>query len=254
MDKLLVISQKKMVALIEERGRQYAEKLNSEYAQEILDNQADMATLQNQINPHFLYNSLECIRGQALLYDVPEIADTTQALSKFFRYSINTKSNIVTLKDELENVKNYMKIQQYRFKERFNLDIFHEEADKEVLSALLPKLTLQPIVENAIAHGFIEKTSECNIGIYIIMNARHITIQIVDNGKGMTAAQLKTLYQQLNNPTKMNNRRSEKHNGIAMDNVNRRLKLLFGEEYGMIISSVEDMGTTVEIHVPLRLA
>ena len=252
MKKYRWVSEERLEALIEERGRKYAEKLNQDYEREILKRQVYMAALQNQINPHFLYNSLECIRGQALLYDVPEIADTTQALSKFFRYSINTKSDVVTLREELDNVRDYMKIQQYRFKERFYLTISYDESEEEILQSVLPKLTLQPIVENALVHGFSNKTKHNNIVIEVKVTRLHLSITVSDDGKGMDEETLKVLNQKLLRPPELEEIAEGRHHGIAMGNVNRRLKLFFGEEYGMNVSSAEGMGTDVEIYIPIQ--
>lgn len=251
--KYKIISEEKLERLIEKKAQEYVERINESYEREILKRKMDMKALQNQINPHFLYNSLECIRGQAMLYDVPEIADTAQALSKFFRYSINTKSDTVTLKEELDNVEDYMKIQQYRFRDRFFLQVVCEESDRKVLMAVLPKLTLQPIVENAIMHGFADKLKDNRISVRIIMTAKHVNIIVADNGKGMDAETLQRLNYKLNHPQKLEEVMKGNHSGIGLDNVNRRIRFFFGEEYGLTVRSVMDMGTDVEIHIPLTV-
>ena len=251
--KYRIISEERLENLIEKKAQEYAERINESYEREILKRQMDMAALQNQINPHFLYNSLECIRGQAMLYDVPKIADTAQALSKFFRYSINTKSDTVTLKEELDNVEDYMKIQQYRFRDRFFLKVACEEADKQVLMTVLPKLTLQPIVENAIMHGFADKLKNNYISVNIMMTEKHVNIVVSDNGKGMDTETLQKLNYKLNHPQKLEETMQGNHSGIALSNVNRRIRLFFGEEYGLTVQSVANMGTDVEIHIPLAV-
>lgn len=252
MKKYRIISEKKIEELIQERICNYVKDMNRDYEREILMKQANIATLQGQINPHFLYNSLECIRGQALIQGAAEIADTTQALSKFFRYSISSKSDVVTLKEELDNVINYMKIQQYRFKDRFNLAIKYDKDEERILNAQLPKLTLQPIVENAIEHGFEQKSSDAMIKIEIIDTKKNLNIIVSDNGRGMNVETLNSLLGEMEN--ERSDKSSEKegtHIGIAMNNVNRRIKLFYGEEYGLFITSIENIGTDVEIHIPL---
>ena len=122
----------------------------------MLVKQAELNALQNQINPHFLYNTLECIRGKAMVQGAEQIANMTEALSAFFRYSISIQENLVTLEQELQNTKNYFLIQKYRFGNRFHLRIFLVE-ESEAGEYLMPKMTLQPIVENAIFHG-LEKS------------------------------------------------------------------------------------------------
>ena len=160
MKNIVIMTRSHLNELIEQNLQDYEKKQEENQEREILSRQINVATLQGQINPHFLYNVLECIRGQALMYQVPEIADITEALSKFFRYSINTKSNVVTIREELENVRNYMKIQQFRFKNRLSLETVYDKEDEEVFSGMIPKLSLQPIVENAIEHGFAHKSED----------------------------------------------------------------------------------------------
>ncbi len=158
-----------------------------------LERQIEIAMLQAQINPHFLYNTLECIRGQALAAGETDIADTTQALSRLFRYSISMRNDAVPLRDELDNVRNYMKIQQYRFRDRFTLEIRYDEGEPELLDGILPKLTLQPIVENAVVHGFKQKAGNARIAIEIVGTRRHLNILVSDNGQGMNAEMLERL-------------------------------------------------------------
>ena len=122
---------------------------------QILDKQTELTALQSQINPHFLYNTLESIRGQALLDDNMEIAKMVEALAAFFRYSISRhQSNLVTLRDELANIQNYMLIQRYRFNNRFSLEVIIDEEDEAAYDYLIPRLIIQPVIENAIFHGF----------------------------------------------------------------------------------------------------
>ena len=158
MKKIHILTDEKLQQLIEERGRQIEEEKSRKLQEEVIEKEALLSSLQSQINPHFLYNALEGIRGQALLEGSDVIADIARALAGFFRYSISSRDNIATLHEELKNMKDYLKIQQFRFGNRFHIDIEYEENDYEVMQAVLPKMTLQPIVENAIAHGF-EKTT-----------------------------------------------------------------------------------------------
>ncbi len=252
MKKIRIMTQEQLDRLVEREVKDYAEKINHDYERKILSKQIDMATLQGQINPHFLYNVLECIRGQASLYDVPEIADTTEALSKFFRYSINTKSDTVTIQEELENVKNYMRIQQFRFKNRFSLEIVYDEADEDILYAQIPKLCLQPIVENSIVHGFAHNAEDNRIRIEIIHTKKHVSIQVSDNGCGMNQKELEALKERVYGSSGPRQETGSAHSGIALFNVNRRLQLYFGEEYGIVITSIEKMGTDFEIHIPYK--
>lgn len=243
-----ILSEKRLEQMIEERTAQRLEEENASYEKEILLKQANLATLQSQINPHFLYNTLECIRGMALLEEKEEIADIVWSLSRFFRYSISGKSNIVTLQDELDNVCHYARIQNYRFRNRF---AFHIEEDAALMGTMLPKLTLQPVVENAILHGLQNTLEGGAVQIRIRKIGSDVSIVISDNGCGMTPDQLAALsYRVLHGETEKGD--EGQHTGIGMHNVDRRLKLYFGPEYGVTIYSCEHMGTDVELRVPYR--
>jgi two-component system sensor histidine kinase YesM len=229
--------------------------VNRQYSAEILKNQAEFSALQSQINPHFLYNTLESIRGQALDEGVEEIAEMTEALATFFRYSISKKGDLVTLEDEFNNVENYFIIQQYRFENKFNFSIKYDEADKDILNYMLPKLTIQPIVENSIFHGLETKVGKGNISIRVTTTAKRLIISISDDGVGIDKAALDILnynmHHCLNQSQVKEQSMSQRHTGIAVVNVNMRIKLLFGDEYGITISSTKGLGTDVEIILAL---
>lgn len=219
-----------------------------EYEATLLQKQAEFSELQSQINPHFLYNTLETIRSEALLSDADEIANMTEALASFFRYSIGRKHSLVTLEDELENVETYFKIQRFRFEDRFSLKIEIDDTNEEILSYKLPRLTIQPIVENAIGHGLERLLKQGIVTISIHSTQKFLIISIRDNGVGMTDDELQRLRKSINNPVPST--RNTGHNGIALANVDQRIKLVFGEYYGLSISSTLDVGTTVEILLP----
>lgn len=214
--------------------------------------QAEFLALQNQINPHFLYNTLDAIRGDALCIGAENIADITEALSTFFRYTITDTKNLVTLQQELDNVDNYFKIQKYRFGEKLSLTVNMKDDEETLMQMRCPKLFLQPIVENAIFHG-IEKKSEngqISIDIEIVDDTLHVDIS--DNGMGMEEQKLLQLNEQLRRASVgyIMEDDKRKKGGIALKNVCRRIKLLFGEDYGLHVSSIIDLGTKVEIVLP----
>ena len=247
------MTQDQLDQIIKQEVENYSKKRHEDYELTLLSKQIEMATLQGQINPHFLYNVLECIRGQALLCDVPQIADTAEALSKFFRYSINIKRDIVTIKEELENIRNYIKIQQFRFSNRFSLDLIYDQTDIDILLGQIPKLSLQPIIENAIEHGFAQRSSDNCICIEIIHTKKHLNIRISDNGCGMNQEKLNKLKETIYAAEMPAQGKSSSNNGIALYNVNRRIQLYFGQEYGLSVSSIENLGTDFEIYIPLKL-
>lgn len=233
--------------------KRYAAQKTRQNLAQILDKQMELTALQSQINPHFLYNTLDTIRGQALIDGNKEIARMVEALSSFFRYSISRKGNLVTLRDELANINNYMLIQRYRFNNRFSLEIIIDEEDKVAYDYLIPRLIVQPVVENAIFHGLEEKLEGGKVTIEVIVTEKNLILMISDNGKGMERKALNALNERIcsNNrgleDTMTGNQRST---GIALPNIHRRIQLLFGEEYGVHVYSTIGQGTDVEIVIP----
>ena len=238
---------------IEERINSLVEELlNSmerEHKEALLRQQFQYAELQNQINPHFLYNTLETIRGQAIIDDNYKIADMTETLAKYFRYNISKNKDDVTVEQELENIKNYIHIQQYRFQDRFRYQVYAHVPQEDYAFCLIPKMTLQPIVENAIFHGIEQKIEPGNIIIHIDANHDKLMITVTDDGIGINAEKLKELNNKLAQKDSLASSKNEKH-GIAMVNVHNRLQMLYGEDYGLEIRSTEGFGTEVEMTFP----
>mgnify|MGYP003377855297 FL=1 len=231
----------------------YAALKTKKNTAQIFDKQTELTALQSQINPHFLYNTLECIRGQALLDDNIEIAKMVEALSSFFRYSISKKGNLVTLRDELANIENYMLIQRYRFNNRFSMEIIIDEEDEAAYDFLVPRLIIQPVIENAIFHGLEERMEDGIVSIEVIVTDLDMIITISDNGKGIDCEELEELNNRINaNDMELDdkNKSNQINTGIALPNINRRIRLLFGKEYGVNLYSTLGKGTDVEIIIP----
>jgi two-component system sensor histidine kinase YesM len=195
--------------------------------------------LQAQINPHFLYNTLDSIKWLAALQNANNISDLTTALINLLKYNISVKSALVSLEDEIRSLHNYIVVQKFRygdtFEVRFNLD--PETVDCEVLHFMM-----QPIVENAIIHGFedIEHTGLIKITSKIVND--DLIILIADNGIGIEPSKIEEFQ---NSP-------ADKFNGIGMMNIHSRIQLHYGKAYGLSISSEQGEGTTVEIRLPNR--
>lgn len=221
------------------------------YSATMLDKQAQIGALQSQINPHFLYNTLESIRGEALSQDCDGIASMVKALASFFRYSISRKENIVTLQDELNNIKNYFLIQAYRFDNKFDLNIILEDQDEELLGCYMPKLTIQPIVENAIFHGLETKAGKGCVTIRINSTEERFVIMISDDGIGIEEEILRKLKLKLDQGEIETDNSKKAGTGIALSNVNQRIKIIFGQEYGMQIYSTKGLGTDIEMIMPI---
>lgn len=212
--------------------------------------QAQYLALQNQINPHFLYNTLEGIRGEAVAKGMDNIAEMTEALATFFRYTISNLDHLVTVEDELANIESYYTIQQFRFGERLSLRIEYEQEEGDrILNLKIPKLILQPIVENSIYHGIERKYGKGTLVIHFDITAKYMMIRISDDGVGIEKNKLKSLNERL--MSICTESMEERSGGIAIVNVNNRIKLLFGEEYGVVIYSTPGLGTDVEITLPV---
>lgn len=240
---------------IREAMERYAAFRTRENSAQIFNKQTELTALQSQINPHFLYNTLECIRGQALMDDNLEIARMVEALGAFFRYSISRKGNLVTLKDELDNIDNYMLIQRYRFGNRFPMEVIIDEEDEEAYNCLIPRLIIQPIVENAIFHGLEERLEGGRVTIEVIVTEKTLIITVSDNGKGISREQLNKLNAKIRsrdtNPED-GEAGNQRNTGIALPNIHKRIQLLFGEEYGVDIYSTPGQGTDVEVTIPVN--
>jgi two-component system sensor histidine kinase YesM len=214
---------------------------------EVSKRQAQYRALQNQINPHFLYNTLESIRSEALMSGLNSVAVMCESLANYFRYTISNLNDIVTLEEELKNIQTYFFIQKYRFGDRLQLVIECEEKDKDIImECQIPKLTLQPIVENAIIHGIEQKIGAGIVTIRMMLTDRRLIINVIDNGVGMSEQTIEKINRQMND----NNVRSKGKGGIAIANVNNRIKLLFGELFGVTVYSTQGVGTEVEITLP----
>ncbi len=212
---------------------------------------AEYRALQNQINPHFLYNTLEAIRSDALCEGSDNIANITESLATFFRYTISNVNSMVTLEAEINNSENYFAIQNFRFGDKINLKINLDDEDMSILEYEIPKLTLQPIIENAIIHGLEHKVGRGTIEIDITATEDRLIIKITDDGVGMEENVLSSINERLHEISgeglKQNN---PQKGGIALINVNNRIKLQFGEKYGLRIYSIKDFGTRVEVTLP----
>lgn len=226
---------------------------------ETSNKQAEYLALQNQIHPHFLYNTLEAMRGDALVRGMESLANVAAALSAFFRYTISDMHFLVTVEEELENINNYFLVQQYRFGDSLKLEINFLDDEEQIRRLRIPKLTLQPIVENSVYHGLETQENHGAISITFDQTENHLFISIKDSGKGISEKKLRELNDSLNEtPFKSMekhyiSRKTERktgHTGIALKNVSQRIKLLFGEEYGLYIFSTLGVGTNVKITIP----
>ncbi len=223
------------------------------YQTEIEAKQIVLSTLQKQINPHFLYNTLDCIRGEALIRGQDELADIIGVLSSFFRYSISHKGNIVTVYDEIQNVRNYYKIQQFRFAALEPLEISCTESIESIYDVLIPKMTLQPLVENAIHHGLSAKLDSGHIALTFEKLGNDLIICCTDNGVGIEPERLNAINDFIKSEPDGSLDAPAAGTGIGLRNVSRRISLLFGKPYGITVYSFLGKGTSIQVRIPRKL-
>jgi two-component system sensor histidine kinase YesM len=220
--------------------------INKVYNIKLKQKEAELNSLQNQINPHFLYNTLESIRGAALYHGIHEIAAMSKALSLLFRYSISDRV-LVSIKEEIQHLDNYMSIQNFRYENKFDL-IY--SISPELYNYKILKLTLQPLIENSIKHGLEMKLGKGLIKVEILGMDKNIKIQISDDGLGIMPKKVEELNRSLSrNEFLAANESDRAGTGIGVRNVNSRIKLYFGEQYGLKFRDAL-VGTTVEITLP----
>ena len=209
------------------------------YELELLNQQSSLLALQNQVNPHFLFNTLECIRSISLVYNCKEISTITVSLSKIYRYSAQGNTN-VTLREELDIIKEYMNIINIRFPDKIDIRYNVEE---KLLDKPFYKMILQPLVENAVKHGLEKKADKGLLEITSYCQGEYAYIAILDNGCGMTAEKLEQVRNMITSDNAENTH-------IGLNNVNKRLNLHYGKEYGLTIDSTENVGTKVTVKIP----
>lgn len=221
----------------------------SDAEQELIRLKAEYSILQNQINPHFLYNTLDSIRSEALLNNQMEIAEMLERLSKFFRYCISSREQLVKISEELQNVENYYYIQKFRFEEKLVVKISVE--DDKINDFYIPKLTIQPLIENAIIHGLEGKVGNGTVSIILKYTEKNVYIWVEDDGIGMSEEELNLLNRKIRGEAEKIWDGKKRKGGIALYNVNTRFRLCFGQEYGINVHSVQGEGTDVEVVLPI---
>ena len=231
-----------MIAIsIDEMSESLQYNINKNYVAEVKQKQAEINALQSQIKPHFLYNTLEVIRMSALSSKNKEVAQMIYNLASMFRYSTYNNGSLVSIRDEIKHSKMYLSLCATRYKGMLDYSI---HVDDKYLDYLVPKFTIQPILENAINHGLRKGFYDNYIKVTIKEIDEGIEISIKDNGNGMSEEAISKIKDELE-------KNIQKPNSIGLMNINNRLKLNFGEQYGIYINSRINEGTTVSIKIPV---
>lgn len=207
---------------------------------------AEMKALQAQINPHFLYNTLDTILWMAQDQKTDKVIEIVQALSNFFRIGLSKGQDWIPIEQEIEHVRCYLAIQKMRYHDILN---YQFEIDPEILSGTILKLTLQPLVENAIYHGIKGKRNGGTITLRAYQAEKdQVLLEIIDDGVGLTPYRLGKIQEALKNGT---SDISFSETGFGLENVHRRIQLYYGEQYGLTIESTYREGTRVVVKIPL---
>ena len=206
--------------------------------------EAELYALQSQIHPHFLFNTLESLRMGLVDNSDDENAALVKNLSNLLRKSLSWSGEIIRIKDEIEFVRAYLDIQKFRFVDKFDYSV---DLPDELKYCSIPKLTIQPIVENAVLHGVEPKWGSCNISVEVSSEGSSIFIDVVDNGVGIDENILEAIKKDIVYGSEM-----KKGSSIGLKNVSDRIHLNYGEEYGIDIVSHPGNGTTVKIKIPFQ--
>ncbi|MED5018210.1 sensor histidine kinase [Paenibacillus chibensis] len=210
------------------------------YISEIKQKHAELVAFQAQINPHFLYNTLEVIRMRAIAKGADDVAEMTYILSSLFKYLVKTET-MVKLSEEIENSRNYLEMFRIRYKERFQFAIDVEPGVRQVS---ILKLSVQPAIENYILHGIRSGRTDNMIRIHAYAEDQGVRIDVEDNGKGISREKLAEIQSRLKEPGEFSS------DSLGLKNVAERLRLMYGEPYGLTIDSTPDQGTRVTIRIP----
>lgn len=197
----------------------------------------ELKALQAQINPHFLYNTLDSIIWMSASNKNEQVVLMTSALAKFFRLSISNPKEEVTIAEEIDYVRNYLIIQKMRYVDKMNYDITVEEGIEKVS---IIRFVLQPLVENAIYHGLKYKKGRGSLSVKGFRVDDTVVLQVIDNGNGMSEEKLASV------------QKEGQEKGVGIKNVMQRLKLYYGENYGLTIESIESIGTIASVTIPFR--
>ncbi|NHN32360.1 cache domain-containing sensor histidine kinase [Paenibacillus agricola] len=216
------------------------ELMSQNVTEQELKRKSELKALQAQINPHFLYNTLDSIIWMAEGKKSEEVVLMVSALAKLFRLSISKGQEVITIANEMEHIKSYLTIQKIRYKDKLDFEI---AVNPQIVSNKVLKIILQPLVENAIYHGIKNNAGVGTIRITGEIIAHRIRLQVIDNGIGMSPESVQRMFEKNDNPSS--------GSGIGVSNVNQRIQLYYGAEYGITFESEWGQGTTANIWLPI---
>ncbi|WP_201006160.1 cache domain-containing sensor histidine kinase [Paenibacillus glycanilyticus] len=222
--------------------------IEEKYEEVLARQEAEFRYLQSQMNPHFMFNTLQTINGMAIVNEVPEISAASSNLARMLRYNIDMKQRTVTIREELENAVCYLQIQKIRFREYLDYEL---SVDEDIYDCTIIKLILQPILENAIVHGIEPKGDNGSIRLSGSRMEEAVRIQVFDNGAGMSEEQLDRLMRGIREDSELSDADEKKrHNRVGLRNIHKRIQIIYGPEYGITVESSKGEWTRVIIDLP----
>lgn len=241
-----------VIALLEKHTDDVTEQLNSYkqtvYEQELTQSKLKYFALKNQINPHFLYNTLACIKSIAICNREKEIAEISSGMAKILKYNLSSE-NTATVAQEVAMIEAYLYIQSIRYYNSFSYNV---SVDESIMNFTIMRFFLQPIVENAVIHGFSNNFLKGTINISGFRQDDCVVFKIEDTGIGIPPNILIQIKKELENAAvKLKNSSDETTNGIGLSNINSRIALFYGEDYGITINSAVNNGTIVTVKLPI---
>ncbi len=240
---------------INELGNAYNQMLNrleelikQVKREEALKKEAEMAALQYQLNPHFLYNTLNTIKWVAKIHKTPQISDAVSSLVRLLQASLGKKGDFISLQEEIGLIHDYMEIQTFRYGESVRLEF---DVKPETKVCLVPRMILQPLVENALIHGMDGMQAKDGVITVSAQLDRDMLIcEVSDNGKGMSEEEIEKLDK--NERNKLGAR--EKMSGIGLRHIRQKIKLYYGEDYKMLVFSKKNQGTLIRLFLPIHVS
>ena len=238
----------RLLESVEAGNREKRDVQRRMYELEIVQKQTELSALHSQINPHFMYNTLDCLRSIAMVREVPEVVDIATYMSGILRYSIRG-AVFVRMAQELACIREYIGIMQIRFPDRFQVTIDIAEGLER---RYIPRMILQPIVENAFLHGLEPSRGEAILAIRAYQSeSQSMWLEIADSGKGMTEAELRALRASMQSAHVQEAQEEGERRSIGLNNIAHRIRLLFGPQYSMYVESALGQGTTVILQLPI---
>lgn len=246
---LLSLSFNRMAARLNELVNTVYNMELKEVQMQLLQREATIQALQNQINPHLLYNTLDIIKSIAFLEGVPKVEKMAENLASLYRFTAKLEQKEISLEEELEQLKKYLEIIHVRFTKHFESKVY---VDEKYLRTPIIKLTLQPIVENAVKYAVEPNNGKAAVLINAYPEGEDLIIEIADNGSGMDEATLHRLQERLASITNETEQRMKSYDSLGLTNVHHRLVLFYGTGYGIDIHSFPSKGTIVSIRIPFN--